>query len=204
MKRGWLLLGVAGALLAGCSAKPGAAETVTVLVPVTVTAEPAVDVTTEASASAATSPAAAAAGTRAQPIPVGTPATVGDWTIVFDPTVPDAGEVIAAENQFNDPAPAGKQFVMATVHATYNGAGSKSAWVDTSVQFVGVGGNTFGSSMEDYCGTIPDALNDAGDVFAGATASGNECAAVASDQVAGGSWMVSAGFGSEPVFFATQ
>ena len=204
MKRAWLLLGVAGALLAGASAKPGAAETVTVLVPVTVTSEPAVDVTTETSASAATADDVAAEGTRAQPIPVGTPATVGDWMIVFDPTVPDAGEVIAAENQFNDPAPAGKQFVMATVHATYNGAGSKAAWLELRIQFVGVGGNTFGSSPADYCGTIPDALNDAGEVFAGATASGNECAAVASDQVAGGSWAVVAGFGSDPVFFATQ
>ena len=99
------------------------------------------------------------------------------------------------------PAPAGKQFVMAKVNAVYNGAGSKMAIVDLRIAFVGVGGNTFGSSSNDYCGVIPDSLQDTGEVFTGATVSGNECAAVASDQVAEGSWSVKAGFDADATFF---
>lgn len=212
MKRAFAGLGVAGVLLASCS--PGSSQTVTatVLVPVTVTvtdgstAEPASETasTPEAASTTTAAPAAAAgAGTRENPIPVGTPATVGDWSVSFAAAAADAADQIAAENSFNEPAPAGKQFVMSKVSATYNGAGSQTAWIDLRIKFVGVGGNTFGGGT-DRCGVLPESLSDAGEVFTGATASGNECAVVPSEQVAGGSWSVTAGFGSDPVFFAAQ
>lgn len=48
---------------------------------------------------------------------------MGDWTITLEPTVTNAADAVAAANQFNKPAPDGKQFVMVKVNATYNGAG---------------------------------------------------------------------------------
>lgn len=203
VKRTVAVLGVAGVLLAGCGAGSTQTVTATVLVPVTVTAgaEPAAETPSETASTAAL---AAGAGTRANPVPVGSSATVGDWTVSFAPPAADAADQIAAENQFNEPAPAGKEFVMSKVTATYNGAGSETAWIDLRIVFVGVGGNTFGSGTDDRCGVLPESLSNAGEVFTGATASGNECAVVTSDQVAGGSWSVTAGFSSDPVFFAAQ
>jgi hypothetical protein len=127
---------------------------------------------------------------------------VGDWTITFEPTVTNAADAVAAAKQFNKPAPDGKQFVMVKVNATYNGAGSKLAAADLQISFVGSGGNTFGSNPDDYCGVIPEPLINTGEVFTAATASGNECALVTTDQIPGGSWSVKAGFGSEATFFA--
>lgn len=191
-------------LAAGCGSGSAATTTATVLVPVTVTVTAGAEqagATTAPTSSAPTAAGATGAGTRADPVPAGTPATVGDWSVTFEPTVTDAADAVAGANQFNEAAPAGRQFVMAKVNATFNGTGSKRADVDLRITFVGVGGNSFGTGSDDYCGVIPDPMHDAGEVFAGATASGNECVAVASDQVAGGSWSVKAGFSSDATFF---
>lgn len=126
---------------------------------------------------------------------------MGDWTITLEPTVTNAADAVAAAKQFNKPAPDGKQFVMVKVNATYNGAGSKLAAADLQISFVGSGGNTFGSNPDDYCGVIPEPLINTGEVFTAATASGNECALVTTDQIPGGSWSVKAGFGSEATFW---
>ena len=199
------LTGVLSALvlLAACGGTSAASkETVTVEVPTTITVTASEVAPPSVESSAVAPSAAAGSGTREQPIPAGTPATLGDWTITFDPTNTNAGEIVAAENQFNDPAPEGRQFVMVKVNATYAGEGSKMAAVDLRIQFVGSAGNSFGSSMDDNCGVIPDQLIDTGEVFAGATASGNECVSVPVDQIAGGAWSVKVGFDSDGTFFA--
>ena len=120
----------------------------------------------------------------------------------MEPTITNAAETVAAANQFNDPAPDGKQFVMVKVNATYNGAGSQMAAVDLRIVFVGSGGNSFGSNPDDYCGVIPEPLINTGEVFTAATASGNECALVTTDQIPGGAWSVKTGFTSDGTFFA--
>lgn len=190
-------------LLAACAGTSTATkETVTVQVPTTVfvtTAEAAA--VSPPTTSEAPPAAAVEGGTREQPIPAGTPTTLGDWTITFEPTNTNAGEVVAAENSLNDPAPEGHQYVMAKVNATYAGEGSQMAAVDLRIQFVGSAGNSFGFNPDDHCGVIPDPLRDTGEVFAGATASGNECMSVPADQIAGGAWSVKVGFDSDGTFF---
>ena len=176
--------------------------TATVLVPVTVTVSATAGSGKATASSESAAPSAGGAGTRTDPIPAGTAAPVGDWTITLEPTVTNAADAVAAANQFNKPAPDGKQFVMVKVNATYNGAGSKLAAADLQISFVGSGGNTFGSNPDDYCGVIPEPLINTGEVFTAATASGNECASVTTDQIPGGSWSVKAGFGSEATSFA--
>src|SRR5690606_28952265 len=78
-----------------------------------------------------------------------------------------------------------RQFVLFGIEATYNGDETGTAWLDFGFQVLGSEGNTFGSGMEDYCGSIPGDLMDEGEAFPGATVSGNACVSVPSEQLEG-------------------
>jgi len=138
----------------------------------------------------------AAAGTRQNPLEPGVSFTVGDWVVALGETTPDAGEIIAAENVFNDPPAEGRQFVMVEVSVTYTGEKSGRPWLDLSFAFYGADGNTFGSSLslDDYCGVIPNDLMDVGEMFPDASATGNVCVSVPAEQIDGGAWIVEEAF----------
>lgn len=157
MTRCRVLLGLilALVLLTGCTGTTPRAEisvsriTATVTATVTVSggaseSAPSSSPTSQETTAVRSSAAAQAAGTRAQPIPAGTPADIGGWIITLGPTDTDAADTVAAENQFNDPPAAGRQFVMVQVSGQYNGSESKLPAVDLRIQFVGSAGNTFG------------------------------------------------------------
>lgn len=129
--------------------------------------------------------AGGSAGTREDPYAVGDSIELGDWTIVINSVTLDATDEVMAENQFNDPPAEGRQFVMVNMDATYDGEETGTAWLDLSQRVLGSGGNTFGSggAMEDYCGSIPNDLNDGGEQFPGATVTGNVCISVPADQL---------------------
>lgn len=131
-----------------------------------------------------------AVGTRGNPVEPGVAFTVGEWVVEFGDVTRDAGDIVAEENQFNDPPADGRQFVMTEVTVTYDGDDSGMPWVDLSFQFYGSEGNTFSTGSDDRCGVIPDSLSDEGEMFPGATASGNVCLSVPSDQLDGGAWIV--------------
>jgi hypothetical protein len=135
-------------------------------------------------------------GTRENPVPAGTTVKIGDWTVTLEPTVQNATDQIQAENQFNTPPAAGRQFVMVPVTLVYEGSESGTPLVDLSLKFLGSGGNTFGAggSQDDYCGVIPNPIDSLSEMFPDATASGNQCVSVPSDQVAGGLWIVEESF----------
>lgn len=145
-------------------------------------------------------------GTRQNPVPAGTTVKVGDWEVMLGPTNLNANDVVAAENQFNEPPAAGRQFVMVPVEVTYAGSDSGAAWIDLSIKFLGSGGNTFGSgaSQEDYCGVIPNPMHSLGEMFPGAKGAANECVSVPADQIEGGAWIVeeTLSFDNNRVFFA--
>ena len=90
--------------------------------------------------------------------------------------------------------------MMVQVSGQYNGSGSKLPAADLRMQFVGSAGNTFGFGTDDHCGVIPDSFNDFGEMFTGATATGNECVSVPTDQI-NGVWSIETGFSSDAVFF---
>jgi hypothetical protein len=126
-----------------------------------------------------------ALGTRDNPLEIGTRIEMGDWSLAVTDVVLDATEAVMAENEFNDPPADGRQFVMFSVDATYDGDDSGTAWLDFSWAIVGAGGNTFGGGMDDYCGVIPDPLDDTGETFPGGEVGGNVCISVDADQVEG-------------------
>lgn len=150
--------------------------------------------------------AGAAAGTRQNPLDPGVSFTVGDWTVEFGETNPDAGELVAAENQFNDPPADGRQFVIVEVNVAYTGDQSGQPWLDLSFAFHGSDGNTFGTGSDDYCGVIPNDLMDVGEMFQGASASGAVCVSVPADQISGGAWIVEEtfSFNSDRTFVAVE
>ncbi|QSB05691.1 hypothetical protein [Natronoglycomyces albus] len=119
-------------------------------------------------------------------LPAGSTVEVGDWEVTLGDTVLDAAELVADENQFNDEAQEGHQFVLVAIDATYIGEDSGNFWIDVTMKVHGSGGNTF----DDRCGVIPDDITDAGETFSGASVSGNLCVEVESDQLDGATWMV--------------
>lgn len=144
-----------------------------------------IDEAVEEDEPAAEEAADSALGTRDNPLDIGTRIEMGDWTVAVTEVVLDAEDAVMGENQFNDPPADGRQFVMFTVDATYEGDESGQAWLDFDWAIVGSAGNTFGSSMDDYCGVIPNSLDDTGETFPGGNVTGNVCVSVDSAQIDG-------------------
>ena len=136
----------------------------------------------------------AALGTRDNPLDVGTRIEMGEWTLAVTEVDLDAEDVVLEENQFNDPPVDGRQFVLFTVEATYEGEESATAWMDFSWAIVGSAGNTFSTGSDDRCGVIPDGLRDTGETFPGGSVSGNVCFSVDADQIEGGTIRIEESF----------
>lgn len=82
-------------------------------------------------------------------VPVGTESAVGDWAVTVTTFDDNADEEIKQANQFNEP-PSGR-YVLATIEATYNGAGEGNLSFGLHMTFKGPGGD----EHEDYdCGAV--------------------------------------------------
>jgi hypothetical protein len=154
---------------------------------------------TDASANAAAggSDSSDKRGTRDNPLPIGETVSSPDWTVdLGDPYLANAE--VAAENQFNDPPPAGMEYWIVPVVATYTGDKTGNPLFEVSVKFVGADNRTY----SDNCGVIPSSLQDIGELYAGGEASGNACVVVPAG--ADGLWTVTTGFAGSPVFFTAR
>ncbi len=125
--------------------------------------------------------AEAALGSRANPIPIGTPVEIGSWEVAVTQVNPDAADIVAAENEFNDAPAPGQSFVMIGLSGVYRGEESGTFWTDVSAKVLGNGGNTY----SDRCGVIPNDISDAGETFAGASIEGSLCFKVDTAQLDG-------------------
>jgi hypothetical protein len=85
----------------------------------------------------ASTPADDTLGTRANPIPIGDAARIGDWSIAVQRVAPEGTEAVLAENQFNDPPQDGRQFFLINLAATFSGANSGSVLGDLRFQPLG-------------------------------------------------------------------
>src|SRR5690606_13060051 len=127
---------------------------------------------------------------RTNPVPAGDTFTVRDWDVEMAPSESGSKVVdqVLAENMYNDGPPDGETFVMVEVTTTYRGSGSRSPWSALSFKFLGGDGVAY----DDWwgCGVIPDSLSDVGEMFPGASASGNVCAVVPEEALDGAVWIV--------------
>lgn len=135
-------------------------------------------------------------GTRENPYPIGQPVENQKWQATLG-TPREAGAEIAAENQFNEPPPAGMQYWIVPVTATYVGDDTGSPTFDIRVNFVGSDNRTY----DDSCGVIPSPLSDVGALYKNGVAEGNVCVAVPAG--ADGLWTLTTGF-SDPAFFEVR
>jgi hypothetical protein len=123
-----------------------------------------------------------AAGSRGNPIPLGTSAALADWEVAVTGVDRDATEVVMGESSFNEPPAEGNVFVLIDLEVTYLGADSSSFWADAGWSLLGpdlVARNSF----EAGCGSIPDDISFADEVFAGGTVSGKVCFEVPEETV---------------------
>jgi len=120
---------------------------------------------------------------RASAIPVGTPGTVGDWTVIVTNVVPDGTAAVLAWNYLNPKPAGGRQFFLVAISATYNGSKEPAQSWPLSFKTVGAANLAYGHQGSDYCGSFEDALNDFKDVFKGGTLVGKLCWSVKSDDV---------------------
>lgn len=126
---------------------------------------------------------------RTSPYTAGTSFTLGTWTLRLGHTVANAWPQIQLENMFNDAPNPGWSYVMVPVTFTHLAATPAGPWLNTRFNFIGSNGVTYsGYENSQSCGVIPNDADDIGDLYRGATASGNECAVVPTSVVAGGVW----------------
>lgn len=123
---------------------------------------------------------------RTNPVPMGETASIDGWDITVVDTIQDATNIVRDENQFNEPPQEGRQYFIATIEATFTGEGtdedSSQFWLDVTTNVVDNNSVTY-SAMDDYCGVIPNSLEDVSEVFEGGTITGNLCWPVDSEQV---------------------
>lgn len=116
---------------------------------------------------------AGAKGTHASPLAPGQVADLGDgWRVQILDVIADGAAQVAAENEFNDPPPAGKTFSLVTLAVGYFGL------QDPTSPFSGLNISAVGAAnvqLDNSCGSIPDDLYVFGDMFAGAVVTGNVC-----------------------------
>jgi hypothetical protein len=150
----------------------------------------------------APAPAPRPGSTRENPIPLGQTAAIsGGWQMRVLSSIPDATAQVLAENQFNDPPAAGRQFFIARVEATYTGPGSSTFSAGFRLSAVGPSGFVHRTFDEDGCGVIPDDF-PFNAVFTGGVLTGNVCWSVSATDAAG-LVILDDDFGSEDTFFAS-
>jgi hypothetical protein len=122
------------------------------------------------------------------PVPLGTPARVGEWEITVAEASLNASEAVAAASEFNNPAGARNQYVMVTIKGTYRGATSGTLWIDLLYSFRTRTGNRYDGTTS--FAAPPSPISEAGEVSLDGEVSGSVLFEVPSDQVAEGVLLV--------------
>ncbi len=99
----------------------------------------------------------------------------GDMDILVDSFVPDATKQIAAANQFNDAAPAGKRFVMVHLSGTFHAGKKKDKATLGAAGFSVFGSTAVERTAFDCSAVLPEPIDSNRDMLDGATIAGNMC-----------------------------
>ena len=145
---------------------------------------------------------AAEQGTLTNPFPKGTSVGTDKVTVALGEVTWNANDIVAAENQFNDPAPEGSTYALLPVTIT-NVADPEAvnpAFAIT-IKFVADDGRSF----EQAYVVIPNDLSSVAELYPGGVGSGNVAFALPNDVSAGGKWAVEQTFSfGDPVFIAAH
>ncbi|MBF6426889.1 DUF4352 domain-containing protein [Nocardia cyriacigeorgica] len=141
-------------------------------------------------------------GTRANPYPLGSVITDGDWQVTVNSVTLNANDAVAAENPYNEAPPAGSQHLLANITVTYIGTDPQGKAPDVSVSYVTADGNTL--NTYDSVTVVPDALDTISPLYEGASTTGNVAFTVPSASAAQGTLAVEPTFLSDKVFVAVS
>lgn len=172
----------------------GGGET-TAAVPEDTTTEETTDADEEA-------PAEDEQGTRANPYPIGTAVTQGDWTVTINSVTLNANDAIAAENPFNEAPAEGTQYMMANLTATYNGDDEEGTIPMLILDYVTADGNTINSY--DTIVVPPEQFDSIGTLYPDASTTGNIAFQIPSDTAGDGVLALQADILGDKVFVAVQ
>jgi hypothetical protein len=124
-------------------------------------------------------------GTKASPVVFGTTAKlVKDYEVAVTKYTPNADELVKAANEYNDPAPAGNQYVLVSMTVTSKGTEDKRVPAyDLFPKAVSASGKSYEASS--CLATLPNPIDYFNDVFTGTSVSGDVCFIVANADAAG-------------------
>lgn len=111
---------------------------------------------------------------RNSPLGVGRIGEVGEFELSVISVTPNANDIVATENEFNDLPTANNQFFLVTVSATYVGAASGNPSFDLDYLAVGASSSSY-ATYTNTCGVVPNDLYSVTDQFAGGTTEFNIC-----------------------------
>ena len=111
-------------------------------------------------------------GDRDNAVPLGLVADIGaGWRLQVLEVLPDGAAAVAAENEFNEPPPAGSTFTLVKVALGYYGLNDPISAFQPTISAVGASN----LELESFCGTLPNELDLFVDVFSGGVVVGNLC-----------------------------
>lgn len=144
-------------------------------------------------------------GSRDNPIPLDASAEVGDYTVRVVEVIPNANDLVFAENEFNEPPAEGRQFLIVTVEVTYRGDAVGMPAVDLNPQLVG-DRSTIYTTFNDNCGVVPNDAFLIGELGPGGLVRYNLCWSVVSGEVDSLILFIEPffAFDANPVYFAIR
>ena len=112
-------------------------------------------------------------GTRDAPVPAGQLADIGgDWRLQVLDVIPDAGEVIAANDEFYDAPPAGTTYMLVKIALGYFGAEDPKIGYEPDLAVLG----SENIALDNFClATVPNQVDFFNYVFSGGVVVGNAC-----------------------------
>ena len=122
-----------------------------------------------------------------KPVPLMIRAPLGDgWDLAINSITPNANQLIANANMFNEPPAEGRQFVVASISATNTGADKRTFDASFRLRLASAtSGNTYTTFDElDRCGVVPEAVTD-DPIAEGESNTGNVCWQVRIDDLDG-------------------
>lgn len=140
---------------------------------------------------------------RNSPLGVGRIGKVGDYELSVISVTSNANDIVAAENQFNEPPAPNHQFFMARIAVTYVGAASGNPAFELNFQTVGASSSSY-STFNNDCGVIPGDQYSITEQFTGGSAEFNLCWNIESADADSLVMYVESlfAFNSEPVWFS--
>lgn len=139
---------------------------------------------------------------RDAPLPLGSSATSGDWTVTVNSVNLDATQAVTDANMFNSPPSEGNVYILVNATATYAGTDPQGESPMTTISYVSPDGQTF-DGLTDMA-VAPEAFDLMSPLYEGASTTGNFVLSVPAASITDGRLAVRPGVFSDKVFFSMQ